>query len=528
MKSGWLLLAVAAMTVVAGCASPFAAPGASVGGGTPPTSATSPPDVPYALPVTLRATPAAPVVGERVAFVAEAPGAVGFSWSFGDGTFAETREASHTYQAAGRYTVTAVAKAANGTRGSAERVLIVAAGAAPPPATNATPPPPARPALRQFLPGVMPIDVVGTEPTLSVGANGIVAVSLSSFARVPSELPPVAHSVAPIVLVARSADGIAFASLPAPAGESHAPALAGAVHQRADGATVLVQTHGPAASATRWTAAAAADGSAPVPGLASIDAPALAASADLLHARVLDAQFNGWFSESNDGGKTWLPVQGLPLQSSCAPGDLVALSASQLLTLVCSGDGALRLARSSDGGKTWTNATVADARDPIGPPALAARADGAVFVAYVAANASKGSELRLLQSRDGGATWPSAVALSGPGPAARPAIAVAPTGDRAVVAWYESETPGAPVAASQGAWSIRFTEIVDGVALSSARVAPEAAHTGPACIEASLCDNARLRLGAIDVAVGPDGRAWVAWTDSVRIVGSTRVIVAHQ
>jgi PKD repeat protein len=97
----------------------------SLGAGTPPPAPTA----------TFTATPTSGNAPLTVAFTDTSTGSpTTFAWNFGDGTTSSTRSPSHTYTAAGQYTVTLTATNAGGSSTSAPTTIVVNS---PPPTLRA-------------------------------------------------------------------------------------------------------------------------------------------------------------------------------------------------------------------------------------------------------------------------------------------------------------------------------------------------------------------------------------------------------
>lgn len=92
-----------------------------------PLGATTPPPAPVP---SFTATPTTGNAPLTVAFTDTSTGSpTTFAWNFGDGTTSSTRSPSHTYTAAGQYTVTLTATNAGGSRTSAPQTIVVNAPA---------------------------------------------------------------------------------------------------------------------------------------------------------------------------------------------------------------------------------------------------------------------------------------------------------------------------------------------------------------------------------------------------------------
>lgn len=228
---------------------------------------------------------------------------------------------------------------------------------------------------------------------------------------------------------------------------------------------------------------------------------------------------------SPDGGATWGDV--VTVADDTASGPLVVDEANGRL-FVPLGYGDMQLARSDDGGATWTTVDVPDsaARGAIFPVA-AADAAGNLYAAWAedvadAVNSNAGLQegarpvVRLASSRDGGLSWTEPVVLSAEGSTAVfPWIAAGAAG-RVVVAWYENVL-GTPLGAP-GEWHVALAVSVnadaDAPEFATVRVTDEPAHVGPVCTSGGGCDvygGDRSLLDFFEVGIAPDGQPFLAW-----------------
>ncbi|HUR25133.1 MAG TPA: hypothetical protein VM327_03850, partial [Candidatus Thermoplasmatota archaeon] len=201
----------------------------------------------------------------------------------------------------------------------------------------------------------------------------------------------------------------------------------------------------------------------------------------------------------------------------------------------------MRVARSLDGGATWEVLDTGARWDSVASgghwsgvlmaPALDVTGDGAIVVAYAVDRADPaagvlalGTELRMLASLDGGATWTSPQVLAVPSPLGmeqRPGSPIMPwvtggAGDRFAITYLlgtsltDSDYEGTT-------WDVRAMA-VDGLRSGSLAVADglvqAAVHQGAVCSRGGAClltgsDRAILDFFKSDVM--PDGRIIVAY-----------------
>jgi hypothetical protein len=201
----------------------------------------------------------------------------------------------------------------------------------------------------------------------------------------------------------------------------------------------------------------------------------------------------------------------------------------------------MRVARTSDGGRTWEVLDTGARWDSVASgghwsgvhmaPALDVTGDGTVVVAYsvdradpAAALTAIGTELRMLASLDGGATWsaPQVLPVRSPlGAEQRPGSPIMPwvvggAGDRFAVTYLLGTT--ATDSDYEGTlWDVRAM-VVDGVRAGSVAVADSlveaAVHQGAVCSRGGAClltGSDRAILDFFESDVTADGRIVVSY-----------------
>ncbi|HEV8360533.1 MAG TPA: sialidase family protein, partial [Candidatus Thermoplasmatota archaeon] len=197
------------------------------------------------------------------------------------------------------------------------------------------------------------------------------------------------------------------------------------------------------------------------------------------------------------------------------------LSAANELTpgqpTLITGDILIQAGISRDGGLTWKLKTVArGAGVPAIFPASAIDAAGTLYVTWAAQRVDgPAREVWLARSVDGGATW-SETQVSEGGTNVLPWIA-AREGGRVALAWYHADVQDDPEAL-EGDWTVAYAESRDADAALPVwdRGAPsEVVHRDDLCVTGAACLGDRDLLDFLGVAFAPDGAAWVAWADDV-------------
>lgn len=255
---------------------------------------------------------------------------------------------------------------------------------------------------------------------------------------------------------------------------------------------------------------------------------------------------------SLDGGATWEPARAVApdaLQGPLASDPQGALAFAFY-------DGGIRLARSGDGGATWTlhdvhletrDTTLREGRPIDVFPVAAFDAAGNAYVVWAAdmpedgalgAKEATSPRVWFASSSDGGVTWSAPRALSPEGKAgALPWIAAGASG-RVAVAWYESRL-GTPSHLAPDVWDVMLVESIDADVADptfvGGRANSEPVHVGALCRSGGGCEQEcgidvgecvdtrecplpslcvgkdRSRLELFEIALDPDGHPVAAW-----------------
>ena len=240
---------------------------------------------------------------------------------------------------------------------------------------------------------------------------------------------------------------------------------------------------------------------------------------------------------SRDGGRTWnagaaVPVPGRGRKPHCADPGLAAdltgnVFYAYLLVNQVTFDSDILVARSQDAGATWPAVSVAVDADPAvelpDKPFLAADASpGSVFQGRLYLSYTRilgaGSEIAVVASHDGGATWDAPRGVSGVVPFPQEEVSgslpvVAPGG--AVYVFYAHYRPG------MASLDVEFSRSDDGGATWSAPadVASGLRSTGSFRLKnadpgfGSVAETGLIGNGFPSAATAPDGTLHVAWTD---------------
>ncbi|MBV8928216.1 MAG: hypothetical protein JO152_03720, partial [Mycobacteriaceae bacterium] len=233
-----------------------------------------------------------------------------------------------------------------------------------------------------------------------------------------------------------------------------------------------------------------------------------------------------------------------------------------------SGNNALYLASSFDGGQTW-----ADTPIYVGPagatydhifPTLSIDSSGQLWAAwsdnlhvYVSHATTRASTSNLpagtsLFDADAGASvvpetlnaltnappgtlaWTSPVQLDQPGTTANVFAWVAGGGpDRADVVWYSATGSGTGPDDPTAQWIVRYAglhETKKGLAVISQVASSRVMHVGQICetgVNCSVNGNRNL-LDFLQVTITPDGRAAIAWSDDTAAPPAAQIYVAEQ
>ena len=148
-------------------------------------------------------------------------------------------------------------------------------------------------------------------------------------------------------------------------------------------------------------------------------------------------------SNSADGGKTWTTATDMPWgETPAAP--LYALSSDGSKAVAVAmrskrGDKAIQVARSDDGGKTWTQGTdvVQDTVDLLGLD-MDASADLTHVALSWMRSPDSGDQLHTSVSDDAGATWGKATAVGKKGEYPDARVAISDDGKKAATIWMQN------------------------------------------------------------------------------------------
>lgn len=220
-------------------------------------------------------------------------------------------------------------------------------------------------------------------------------------------------------------------------------------------------------------------------------------------------------TRSSDGGRTWAPEVTVPLPGNGVASQLVALRDGTLLAAVGGWDaggvaeaatGSQLVARSVDGGASWTVAQLDDEHLPSYAwwPMLA-ESDAGVHAAWAASGPDGHERLLLANSTDGGASFTAPVEL-----AVAPGVgAMLPTlggdGRRTVLTWFEPRPDG--------------TNRLLGRSLDARGL------SAPVTLDATLHEDATT-LGEYFGAAVHGQTAWTVWTANDP-AGQLRVAAVH-
>ena len=246
------------------------------------------------------------------------------------------------------------------------------------------------------------------------------------------------------------------------------------------------------------------------------------------HAYFLGRTFTpavaSWVSRSDDGGTTWVLAGNPWINPNVNGGDwqdgpLVANPRTGEVAVVYNCDGpAVCFSVSKDMGMTWTQKVAAKASGSVGNDfaGLAADSAGAWYVAYAEMLSGGGSAVKVVASKDDGATWSAPqVITTGAGTRVFPWIVAGDAG-RIAVAWYETPTAGDPndqTGMKSAKWNVLEAQSLDGGAhWQQARVTPQPIHTGTISTEGLVPNGPDRSLGDFfTMDVGPDGMVHLAF-----------------
>ncbi|MHB8244669.1 MAG: hypothetical protein ACYDGN_04815 [Acidimicrobiales bacterium] len=204
----------------------------------------------------------------------------------------------------------------------------------------------------------------------------------------------------------------------------------------------------------------------------------------------------------------------------CPPGNLISQGSSDVGVIYSTSSGGVNFASSTNGGSTFSNATVAPASSAstINSFPVVADAGAGNLVAVWLDDSSSGTNVELATSSDFGATWsaPSTLLSESAGTYVYPWVAA--RGSQAVVSYYNATSGGSNLAGStpDGApSSTLWYENALGLTINSfgagsssyTSTPPLAADTtpvknGPVCTQGAACSGNRQLLDFQSVALG--------------------------
>lgn len=272
------------------------------------------------------------------------------------------------------------------------------------------------------------------------------------------------------------------------------------------------------------------------------DAGPLASSHEALYLVFNNQATNVVASKSTDGGKTWvaLPVnKGLQTQF-WSQGNLVVDPKDGTVWITYdlgnaarpNGDGVLpatnevQVAKSTDGGLTWTLAPVytASGTDDTGQifPVIAQDAAGHLYVTFALLHDGH-SDIMLSTSSDKGASWSKPVKVNqGAQTAVQPWVDAMGDG-RIAVAYYGANESAAP-GAVKGDWHVYLATAPDGMAaqptFTEGLAAQAPNHKGGICTVGIMCgtpgsSGSRALLDFFQVRLDGKGKAHIVYADTV-------------
>ncbi|HET6810779.1 MAG TPA: sialidase family protein [Acidimicrobiales bacterium] len=207
-------------------------------------------------------------------------------------------------------------------------------------------------------------------------------------------------------------------------------------------------------------------------------------------------------SKSVDGAKTFpiSSVAATPLDQTgcvCPPGNLIARAGSGALgtgdsvgLIYATSSGGVNFARSTNGGLTFSQSTVAPASSDTTSsnfPVVTDAGNGSLYAAWLDVAASSDT-VKLARSVDWGATWSAPMTIVNTGTSVYPWVAA--SGSKVAVSLYHTSASGTPDGAPAGTqWFESYLESSDGGstwgALTTADTTP--AKTGAVCTAGTGC-----------------------------------------
>lgn len=229
---------------------------------------------------------------------------------------------------------------------------------------------------------------------------------------------------------------------------------------------------------------------------------------------------------STDGGVTWTP-QGVddageyPINKLWYDRRAKALYHSYTTGSFGAASHDIGVSVSRDQGKTWTHrraGTVERLLDISAPPMTVDRS-GVVYATLPSTNAQGHTALRVVSSRNGGATWSKPITLASTGGVLFPWLVAGDPG-RFAAAWLCADRPVTDTETQPAAWSL-CAAVVTGADTSRPVVhrtrLTGVVHHGVVCVQGVTCEAVGIdrRLGEfITLAVDNDGSLLVAYSDT--------------
>lgn len=271
------------------------------------------------------------------------------------------------------------------------------------------------------------------------------------------------------------------------------------------------------------------------------DAGPLAGSEPAVYLAFNQLQTSPWVMKSVDGGTTWTGRLVDPTQDQArfwSIGNIIAnpWTGELFLSWVVgyAGEGltpnpptgyAIRVARSADGGTTWTTTEAFRSEERPGH-LFAVLAQDTAGTLYMAWSQAKGDhqEILLSHSKDKGARWTEPLRVDADGTAVQPWIEAAGPGEVALV-WYGSNTTALSDSATDAAWHVRMARSWDATHVTPTfertTVTPEPVRVGPICTVGIACDGNRDLLDFFQVKLDRQGYAHVIYADTESGSGTT-------
>ena len=203
-----------------------------------------------------------------------------------------------------------------------------------------------------------------------------------------------------------------------------------------------------------------------------------------------------------------------------------------------SNNNALYLASSFDGGSTWSDTPIY-----VGPstqtvdhifPTLSIDSGGVLWAAWSTDSHIFVSHAPTSRARTSALPWSSPVQLDPKGTTANVFAWVAGGGaNRADVVWYSGTGSGSGPDDPTAQWVVRYAQLNvsgKGLDISTAVASKRVMHVGQICETGVTCsiNGNRDLLDFLQVAITPDGRAAVAWTDDTAAPPAGQIYVDEQ